>query len=648
MKLDPAVLSFDAAGTPYSSVYGDVYHSADSGPGQSRHVFLAGNNLPENWTARRVFTVVETGFGLGLNFLTTWQAWRADPARPGRLHFVSVEKHPFSLVALRVVHERYAGFEALAAELHQAWPVLVPGVHRLHFDDGRVTLTLVFADAIHALSNLRLRADAFFLDGFAPARNGEMWSHRLMKALARLALPGATLATYTSARAVRDALAEAGFIVTKRRGFGRKRDMLTARFEPRWTPRHGPPALPSWPQRHAIVIGAGVAGGAVTERLTARGWHVDLIERGAGPAAETSGLHAAAFQPQISIDDGIPARFTRAGFLYAIACWRALASWGHKFEHQYCGIMRIARDAADEARMAQAVAVHGYPSDYVQFADRAAASLHAGIEVPRGGWWFPQGGWIRPAALVAAQLDAARASYTQASVNPHFGKQVRALRRDGDHWQALAVDGSVIATAPVVILANAGDALFLADIMQPLQRIRGQLTHLPAATAPLPRTVVTGDCYLLPAVGGITVTGASYDIADGDMEMRATDHAENLDRLARLLNRSLPPGTAMSGGSVGFRCVAPDRLPLIGALPDVVAAYERRADLAGAHLEDLPRLQGLYGAFAYASRGLAWAALGGELIASLLEGEPPPLEQDLVDAVDPARFVLKHARSGTL
>ena len=233
MKLDPAVLSFDAAGTPYSSVYGDVYHSADSGPGQSRHVFLAGNNLPENWTARRVFTVVETGFGLGLNFLTTWQAWRADPARPGRLHFVSVEKHPFSLVALRVVHERYAGFEALAAELHQAWPVLVPGVHRLHFDDGRVTLTLVFADAIHALSNLRLRADAFFLDGFAPARNGEMWSPRLMKALARLALPGATLATYTSARAVRDALAEAGFIVTKRRGFGRKRDMLTARFEPR-------------------------------------------------------------------------------------------------------------------------------------------------------------------------------------------------------------------------------------------------------------------------------------------------------------------------------------------------------------------------------------------------------------------------------
>jgi tRNA 5-methylaminomethyl-2-thiouridine biosynthesis bifunctional protein len=139
-----------------------------------------------------------------------------------------------------------------------------------------------------------LRADAFFLDGFAPARNGEMWSPRLMKALARLALPGATLATYTSARAVRDALAEAGFIVTKRRGFGRKRDMLTARFEPRWTPRHGPPALPSWPHRHAIVIGAGVAGGAVTERLTARGWHVDLIERGAGPAAETSGLHAAA------------------------------------------------------------------------------------------------------------------------------------------------------------------------------------------------------------------------------------------------------------------------------------------------------------------------------------------------------------------
>lgn len=651
MKLAPAVLAFDAAGTPFSSVFGDVYHSADSGPGQSRHVFLGGNDLPEKWAGKRVFTIVETGFGLGLNFLATWDAWRADPARAERLHFVSVEKHPFSRDALSAVHERYTEFAPLAAQLHAAWPPLVPGLHRLHFDGARVTLTLAFADAADTLRGLRLRADAFFLDGFAPERNGEMWTPRLMKALARLALPGATLATYTAARSVRDALAEAGFVVTKRPGFGRKRDMLAARFEPRWKPRHGPPAAPAWPKKHAIVIGAGLAGAAVSERLAVRGWRVDLIEQRAAPAAETSGLHAAAFQPQISRDDGIPSRLTRAGFLYAIERWRALAAAGHAFIWQSCGVLQIAKDAADETRMAETVAMLGYPPDYVDYADRATASLRIGCNMPVGGWWFPHGGWTKPVSVVAAQLASAHesASDTQRLIM-HFGKGVQALKRDGDCWHALAGDGSVIATAPVVVLANAGDAPRLVDLMQPLQRIRGQLTHLPAAAVPALRAVLTGACYLLPAVDGIAVTGASYDLDDDDPALRAGVHAGNLAQLTQLLLSTTAASVdpAMLNGSVGFRCVAPDRLPLIGALPDLAAARACRDDLLGAHAEDLPRVKGLYGAFGYASRGLAWAGLGGELIASLLEGEPPPLEKDLVDAVDPARFVLKHARAGNL
>src|SRR5690349_14050833 len=136
--LVPAPLAFDATGTPYSPVYGDIYHSADSGPGQARHVFLGGNGLPARWAGSRVFTIVETGFGLGLNFLATWQAWRADPARPGRLHFVSVEKHPFTLEALATLQARHPEFAELAAELQAAWPLPLPGMHRLDFEDGRV------------------------------------------------------------------------------------------------------------------------------------------------------------------------------------------------------------------------------------------------------------------------------------------------------------------------------------------------------------------------------------------------------------------------------------------------------------------------------------------------------------------------------
>ena len=105
--LVPAAPAFDADGTPLSPEYGDVYHSDESGPGQSRHVFLGGNDLPARWAGSRVFTVLETGFGLGLNFLATWTAWRADSARPERLHFVSVEKHPFARAGLATLHARY-------------------------------------------------------------------------------------------------------------------------------------------------------------------------------------------------------------------------------------------------------------------------------------------------------------------------------------------------------------------------------------------------------------------------------------------------------------------------------------------------------------------------------------------------------------
>ena len=251
--LVPAEPAFDAAGTPYSPEYGDIYHSADSGPGQARHVFLGGNDLPARWSGERVFTIVETGFGLGVNFLATWDAWRADSRRPERLHFVSVEKHPFTREGLAGLHARYAEFAPLAAQLQSAWPLPLPGMHRLEFEGGRVLLTLAFADAADILPQLRLAADAFYLDGFAPDRNPDMWSPEMMKALARIARNGATLATYTTARAVRDALAAAGFTPELRTGFGRKRNMLAARYSPQRTARHGLPAPKSWSERRAIA-----------------------------------------------------------------------------------------------------------------------------------------------------------------------------------------------------------------------------------------------------------------------------------------------------------------------------------------------------------------------------------------------------------
>lgn len=635
--LAPATPALDAAGTPYSTEYGDIYHSADSGPGQARHVFLGGNDLPQRWAGARVFTILETGFGLGLNFLATWAAWRSDPAHPRRLHFVSVEKHPFRREGLAMLQARYPEFALLAAELQAAWPAMLPGLHRIELEGGGITLTLAFADIADVLPRLRLAADAFYLDGFAPDRNPEMWSATAMRALSRLARPGATLSTYTTARAVREALAGSGFVTEQRPGFARKRVMLAARFTPRSAQRRGPAAAPQWSERRAVVIGAGLAGAAVSERLAARGWTIDLVERGAAPAAEASGIPAGVFHPQVSRDDSLLSRLTRAGYLYSLRRWRALEAAGHDLKWKTCGVLQLAKDSREEARMAATMRALGFPSDYVDYLPTASAKDKSGSALRCGGWWFPESGWMEPASLVAAQVAA---SVSRGSLSLHTGIAAHALHRVGENWRVETAEGATIAAAPVVVLANSHDAGRIVPFGVPLKRVRGQLTHLPTGSLAV-ASVLAGAGHLIPRADGSAILGATFDYEDGSTEPRAEDHAGNLERLERLLPGSaarFDPATLE--GAVGFRCVVADRLPLIGPLPD--AGSPRLNDQA----RDLARLPGLYGAFAYGSRGLTWAALGGELIASAIEGEPLPVEGDLADAIDPARFLLRSARRG--
>ena len=228
--LEPARLILDDEGTPISETYGDIYHSAGGGHAQARHVFLAGNDLPARWQGRENFTILETGFGLGINFLATWLAWRNDLSRSTTLQFISLEKHPFSAVDLAVAHSVWPEFASLADDVQAHWPMLVAGEHRLELDGGRVILTLVFGDAVDTLPALEATVDAFYLDGFSPARNPDLWSSALCRSLARLADDGATLATWSVAGGVRQALIEAGFAVEKRPGFASKRQMLVGRY----------------------------------------------------------------------------------------------------------------------------------------------------------------------------------------------------------------------------------------------------------------------------------------------------------------------------------------------------------------------------------------------------------------------------------
>lgn len=632
MPITPARLAFAADGTPFSEAYGDVYHTVAGGIEQARQVFLAGNGLPERWRGRHSFTILETGFGQGLNFLATWAAWRADPARPKRLHFLSVEKHPFAVADLAVLHAHYPEVAELAGRLRACWPQLTPGFHRLEFREGEATLllTLAFGEAMAMVPQFLAAPEAIYLDGFAPARNPDMWSPQLLREIALLAAPGATAATWAVAGNVREGLAAAGFQVSKHAGFAYKRQMLLATM---------PGAAPGEDERdrHIAIIGAGLAGVLTAERLASRGWQVQLFDRQAGPAQETSGNLTAALLPVLSLDDNRLSRLNRSAYLYAL---RLLSQWQESdpdLVFSPCGVLQIARDPAHAAKQHEIVRRNAFPDSHVRMVDAAEGAELAGLTVSGGGWWFADGAWVNPASLCRSAL--ARAGD---AIDCHWQTAVGDLRREGSQWSILDRRGESLGKAPVVLLANAVDIAQLSVASHlPIFRFRGQVSHLPAGPEdPLAglRSVVCRDGYVTPAHAGVHCVGASFH-RGGEPPLRLEDSDANLERLERML-----PGTRTAfdatriGGRVGFRPVSPDKVPMVGEL------YRGDVLPQGRDLAAVERLPGLFVATGYGARGATWAPLMGELLASQLEGEVMPLEADLSGTVDPARFLARTVR----
>jgi tRNA 5-methylaminomethyl-2-thiouridine biosynthesis bifunctional protein len=637
-RIEPARVVLDSSGAPYNPDYGDVYASRDGALAQARHVFLRGSDLPARWQGRDQFVIVETGFGLGVNFLATWQAWRDDPVRPRRLHFVSVERHPVDAATLL----RFAPAELapLARQIAAAWPPALAGLHRRVFETDAVVLTLGFGAADDLLPQLVAGADAFFLDGFAPDRNPDLWTPRVMRTLARLARDGATVATWSTARSVRDGLSAAGFDVAPDAGFGRKRQMLRGRFAPRWRVRRADPPVPMDGERSAIVIGAGLAGANATRALIQRGWRVQVLERGARVAGGASALPWGLLHPQITSDDNDMARLVRVGFFMAravLAQFAPAGRWQHAPLWRSHGSFVQARDAREAARWRTLAQALDLPGEFVQFHSADEAEHLTGVAPQRDGWWFPHAASVAAPALCAALIEHPCVTLRTACA------VARIRSRDGC-WFAEDDRDVTLAAAPVCIVANALDAPRLLGLEHAHVRpVRGQLSMVSAPALASLRAAVSGGGTLVPMDDGTVAVGATYEFdADTSPVDALRVHEGNLQRLLRLL--ASPVAAMPSGLFDAVRCVARDRLPLAGAVADEGSALHDAPALRGAHLLDLPRCPGLYASFAFGSRGLALAPLAAELIAAQIEGEPWPLERSLAARLDVARFLLRAVR----
>jgi tRNA 5-methylaminomethyl-2-thiouridine biosynthesis bifunctional protein len=647
-----AQLDWDEEGRPRSRAFDDVYFSLASGLDETLHVFIDQNRLRERFAAMapgQRLVIGETGFGTGLNFFCAWQLFEQLAPAGARLHFVSVEKYPLTAADLQRALALWPALAPQANQLLAQYVAIHAGFQRLQFDAGRVTLTLLIGDALEQLPLLDAQVDAWFLDGFAPARNPEMWSPELFAQLARLCAPGATLGTFTSTGWVRRSLKAAGFKMKRVPGIGHKWEVLRGEFlgwpeevppPPQAKPWYARPA-PHSGDKHALVIGAGLAGCATAASLAARGWRVTLLERHHGVAQEASGNPQGVLYLKLSAHGTALSQLIVAGFGYTR---RLLERLQRGVDWDGCGVLQLAFDAKESARQAKLAAA--FPADLLHLLDRAGAQARAGVALPSGGLFYPQGGWVHPPALCAWQ--AARPGVALVA-----HQQVVELRQAGNQWQAW--DGEqCLAEAPVVVLAGAAAVKdFAPAAALPLKRIRGQITRLPAtADSAALATVVCAEGYVAPARLGEHTLGASFDFHSDDLTPTAAEHQSNLELLNEIsppLRAALDPTEPLQGRAA-FRCTSPDYLPIVGPLADPAAFASAYAPLArdARQVPDVacPWLHGLYVNSGHGSRGLITAPLSGELIAAWLEGEPLPLPRDVAEACHPNRFALRQLIRG--
>lgn len=643
--------------SPHSDAFDDVYFSREDGRAETEHVFLGANRLPERfaaWQASRAFVIGETGFGTGLNMLCAWACFEQNAPADARLHLLSTEKFPLSREALTRALSAWPSLASYSQVLCALWPDAVSGIHRLHLSE-RVTLDLHFGDTTERLNLLDGQVDAWFLDGFAPSKNPDMWQPELFEAMAARSRPGATFATFTCAGIVKRGLKAAGFHWQKVPGFGRKREMLAGGIEtpPTDARRSATPWFMSpnhHDAHHVVVIGAGLAGSSVAAALAKRGKRVTVIERDA-PGAGGSGNRQGALYVKLAVDTNLQSRFYLAGLLYSQRQFGQLAA-AHPQEPplwQPCGVVQLALSDKEASRQRRFMAHHPLPASVVSAHTGTTLSELAGVPVSASqGLYYPQAGWARPKRLCEQWLQHARITVQQGDVTGLAQTSEQTPR-----WQVTLANGERLQADHVVIATASLANRFTQTAELPLQQVRGQVSELtlPEGTQ-TPDKVVCAGGYVSPPIENVLTFGASFVPNDATSHVIDEEHQRNIDELRQALPEwvaaleasgvSLRPESLE--GRAAVRAASPDKTPYAGPVPNA-AAWQRDYAVLRKDASKVPSIPGehypgLWISTAHGSRGLASAPLCAEVIASRLCDEPLPVEQPLVDHLHPGRRLI--------
>ncbi|NVK18279.1 MAG: bifunctional tRNA (5-methylaminomethyl-2-thiouridine)(34)-methyltransferase MnmD/FAD-dependent 5-carboxymethylaminomethyl-2-thiouridine(34) oxidoreductase MnmC [Methylocystaceae bacterium] len=644
-ELESPELEWKDAKTPVSARFDDVYFSADDGLAESQYVFLDGCGVSESFDGKDHVTIAETGFGTGLNFLLTLKAWQ-ETQTDCIMHYISVEGFPLTKDQLRSAYKNFPGLDVFTEELLSVYPTLTPGFHHLVLQGGRVKLTLLLGEAVDMLSDLDCQVDAWYLDGFAPQKNPEMWRTEVFEQMARLSRTGTVLSTFTAAGFVKRGLDDAGFTMVKRKGFGRKRECLQGVFEAEetitktlWYAR----TYDISKRKKIAVIGAGVAGLHAAYRLQADGHDVTVFERNAQAGMEGSGNRIGLIKPKLFLNQEGPARFNTIAYLHALQFYDGFddTPW-----HGDRGLFQVAKNEKDEDHMKELAAREILPSDDLIYLSAQQASKRLSLNVERGGLWYPRSGCVEPAPLcriIAGLLDV------------EYESKITKIEKQDEGWRVYQGD-NVLFTGDCVVLATAGENTALNEYCDlPMQGRRGQVSYVKAHahSQSLAHAVSYGG-YLLPAKDGEHIVGASFeywpDFFDHSFEdVTDESHIHNLNILQGLMDTQ---NLEVTGGRASIRAMTGDHHPMVGPIFSKDWYREEYHRLKhGPRAKKFARaeyIDGLFTICGLGARGVQTAPLLADILSSYIAGTPCPVENTIREALHPARFLIRDIIKGKL
>ena len=699
MSITTANITYNTHGTPVADAFDDVYFSNHDGMAETEHVFIKSNALPERWRQHPAsnFIIAETGFGTGLNFLTAVRHFldfrREQPTHCLKdLYFISFEKFPINRADLSQSLQQWPELSDISAQLLAHYPPTITGCHRLPFEfqqdfPCKVILDLWLGD-VNALlptlpQSLNATIDAWFLDGFAPAKNPDMWQPSLFNAMAKLTRCNGTYATFTAAGVVKRGLKTAGFTVEKCRGFGKKRDMLrgtlhtgaqdhsaeqvlsvdakTSNWPAFWhrasvtQPVPNSPLTADPPQHHIAIVGAGLAGLNTAYALLKKGYRITLLDSATELAAGASGNHQGGFYPQLNVDFTLPSQLYSQCFHFARQHYQALLANGFDFEHDFCGVLQLAFNEAQSIRHQKLHNKGHWPTAFIRRISIQEAQQIAGLELPCGGLFIPDGGWINPAQLVQALAQACHQfegfNY-QLNCAVEDLQLVTASEQAPHQWQLTFNTTTLIADS--VVLANSfASQQFPQCEGIPIQPVRGQVEHLPRSNhSGRLKTVLCHKGYMTPVCNGIQSLGATFDKNQIAMDYRPEDEQRNINTAIQALPEAqwLQHMTTAQTGRASIRGSTSDHLPLMGNVPNLVSQAQQYRNLsktpAHAVLPHPAQWPNLFMLVGLGSRGLCTAPLLAEALACQISGKPLPLSQAQLNALSPNRFLVKQLKRG--